>query len=187
MPIEIAKKSRTPANVITKDQKECIVMKKVEKKSILIWSLEDIQSFLLCILPIALIYYFFNEYLLLKKIVILLCFYYSAKCLLNLIKNPLHYRNFNFNITRDTIYIQKGGFTVTHDTIPIRRIQHVDIEQTFFSRFFDLYWLNVYTAGLDHSIGFLKEGEAKKLKTDIVNLLIGEGIEQDEQEKRSLY
>jgi uncharacterized protein len=162
-------------------------MLKVERKSIIIWSLEDLQLFSVRMAVIAFVYYFFHEYDFVLKIVILFSIYFTLNFLIEIILNPLRYRNFSFSIDGDSIKITKGGFTVQEDTVPIRRIQHVDIEQTFYSRFFRLYCLNIYTAGHDHSILFLKEHQAVELKTDIINLLIEGGIDQDEQEKRSLY
>ena len=162
-------------------------MQKVEKESIIIWSLEDLQYFLIRIVAIAIIHYFFNEYDIVHKILILGAVYYTWKFACEICLNPLRYRNFAFSMDTETIQTIKGGLTVQKNTIPIRRIQHVDIDQTFYSRFFDLYSLNIYTAGDDHYILFLTESKAEELKSEIINLLIEGGIDQDEKEKRSLY
>ena len=160
-------------------------MQRVEKKSIIIWILEDFQSFIIRMALIAVLYYFFHEYDFVLKIILLLAMYFTWNFLIWLIFNPLRYRNFRFSIDDDVIQTVKGGITIQHDTIPIRRIQHVDIEQTFYSRFFQLYCLSIYTAGHDHFILYLTERQAQQVKTDIVAKLIEEGIDQDEHEKRS--
>ncbi|WP_342514683.1 PH domain-containing protein [Sporosarcina sp. FSL K6-1522] len=160
-------------------------MQRVEKKSIIIWILEDFQSFIIRMAFIAVLYYFFHEYDFVLKIILLLAIYFTWNFLIWLIFNPLRYRNFRFSIDDNVIQTVKGGIIIQHDTIPIRRIQHVDIEQTFYSRFFHLYCLSIYTAGHDHFILYLTEQQAQQVKTDIVTKLIEEGIDQDEHEKRS--
>lgn len=162
-------------------------MQKVEKASVIIWSLEDVQYLLFRIVAIAIGYYFFNDYDIVRKILIIGTSYYILKFIYEICLNPLYYRNFTYSMDTEMIQTVKGGLTVQKNTIPIRRIQHVDIDQTFYSRFFDLYCLNIYTAGEDHAILFLTKLKAEKLKEEIINLLIEEGIDQDEKEKRSLY
>jgi membrane protein YdbS with pleckstrin-like domain len=162
-------------------------MKKIERKSIVIWWLEDLQLYLVRIAVLSIVYYFFRDYDFVTKIALLLAIYFIRDFLIDIILNPLRYRNFSFSIDDKSIRTSKGGFTVQQNIILIRRIQHVDIEQTFYSRFFQLYCLNIYTAGLDHSTLYLTEEQAEKLKTKLIDLLIERGIDQDEQEKRSLH
>jgi membrane protein YdbS with pleckstrin-like domain len=56
-------------------------------------------------------------------------------------------------------------------TIPFNRIQHCEIERSFFERLFNLSTLNVYTAGgsgSDISIPGLPPEDAQKLRTFII-------------------
>jgi len=65
--------------------------------------------------------------------------------------------------------------------IPFTRVQHVDIRQGLFERFFGLYRLNIYTAGgesSDLTIPGLPEHKAQRLKEYILR----ETIARDEEE-----
>ena len=160
-------------------------MQKVEKASIIIWLLDDLQYYVTRLFVIGLVYYFFQEYELMRKICILVTIYYIVHFLYEGIINIFYYKNFRYIEEKEKVQLIRGGLTVRHNTIPIRRIQHVNITQNFYSRLFNLYSIGIYTAGGYHSIQFIKKDVAEKLKENITRFLIEKGIDQDEQEKRS--
>lgn len=147
-------------------------MRKIDKKSIVVWLLEDFQYFFIRIIFFGIIYYFFREYILVQKIIFLFSLYFTALFIRDLILDSLRYRNFRYLITEPNVYVHKGGLTIYHETIPIHRIQHVDIEQSVYARFFQLYSLTIYTAGLDHTIEYLSKEQAERWKTYIISLLV---------------
>ena len=154
-------------------------MSNVDKKSIIIWSLETITNFAIIIFVTSIIFYFFHDYLFIKKAVILAYILSSLYFLSDIIMNPLYYRNFQYYINEDFLYIKKGGLSISETTIPLNRIQHVDISQSFYSRLFDQYAINIYTAGDSHSIAYLRKSEAEALKEKMVEYVKNIGVDID--------
>ncbi|MGG2083394.1 PH domain-containing protein [Lysinibacillus pakistanensis] len=159
-------------------------MQKVEKASIVIWLLSDLQYCIKRLLVILIAYYLFQDYEFVRKICILASMYYTVQFLYEGLMNIFYYKNFRYVEDEERIQTFKGGITIRHSTIPIRRIQHVSITQTFYARLFNLYSVGIYTAGDYHSIQFVKKDAAEILKENITMFLIEKGIDQDEQEKR---
>jgi membrane protein YdbS with pleckstrin-like domain len=91
----------------------------------------------------------------------------------------LLYENSRYHLNNEILFIKKSGVTSLESTIPLKRIQHVDIEQTLYSRFFNLYQLNIYTAGDKNNIGFIRKEEAESMKNDITEYLLGMSEEVD--------
>lgn len=149
-------------------------MKKVKKPSMIIWTLESFQFFIIRFAVLSAIFYFLNDYDLIKRITLLAIMYYTIILVIKLISHPLRYRNCRYLIDDTVIRINDGGFIISKDVIPIHRVQHVSIEQSFYSRFFGLYSLNAYTAGLDHCIEYLSMAEAESIKSHITVLIVNE-------------
>ena len=102
------------------------------------------------------------------------------KLLYELAMDPIIYRNTKYQLNEDTLIIRIGGLTVEETTIPLIRIQHVDIEQSFHSRLFGLYSLNIYTAGDTHSISYIKKEVADMLKDKLISVIADKGMKLDE-------
>ena len=154
-------------------------MNRVDKRSIMIWSLDDFQYYFIRMLVFGVIYYFFGEYGLVQKILLLFSIYFTITFIKEICINPLLYRNFMYLINDQMIHIYKGGLTSNHETIPIQRVQHVDISQSFYSRLFQLYSLTIYTAGLNHTIGYLPKEQAEQWKSYIIDLLVNKENKND--------
>ena len=85
------------------------------------------------------------------------------------------YKNLGYASDNESLVIKEGGLNVWETTIPLNRIQHIDIEQTYISRIFNLYELNIYTAGDSHSLGFIRQKEADILKESVLTAIGNEG------------
>lgn len=158
-------------------------MKNVDKRTIAIWNLQTVVKMVLFIAVTAMVFYFFHEYQFVRKIYfcsnILVILYFVWDILLN----PFYYNNSKYQLEEYVLYIKMGALTIQETTIPLRKIQHVDIGQSFFSRIFNLYSITIYTAGDTHSISYVMKKEADLLKTEIINYLIHDGVVIDEEER----
>lgn len=77
--------------------------------------------------------------------------------------------------SKDISY-KNGLFFMKTTTVPFNRIQHIEIDQGPFSRFFDLAVLTVFTAGNsshDIKIRGIKKQNAEKIKEFISNQIDG--------------
>ncbi|MBU5262188.1 PH domain-containing protein [Bacillus atrophaeus] len=155
-------------------------MAKVDKKSITIWSLETLTPVLISELIAAICFYFFTEYSFISKLCILVFIGGFLYLMWDCLQNVLLYRWYEYRLNEDTLYIRKGGFSISETLIPFKRIQHIDIEQTFYSRLFNLYQVGIFTAGDTHSIGYLGKEEASELKDTLLDYLISIGVDIDE-------
>ncbi|MBD8070663.1 PH domain-containing protein [Bacillus sp. PS06] len=143
-------------------------MKRVEKETVMIMSLQDVQRSLLFLLIIGVGLYFFGEYELVQKGLVIATGFVIFFLIKELIYNFLAYRHSYYEISEDTVHIKGGGFSVWETTLPISRIQHLDVSQSFYARFFDLYSLNIYTAGDDHDIKYLKKDPIDSLHQELL-------------------
>lgn len=155
-------------------------MAKVDKKSITIWSLETLTPVLISELIATICFYFFTEYSFISKLCILVFIGGFLYLMWDCLQNVLLYRWYEYRLNEDTLYIRKGGFSISETLIPFKRIQHIDIEQTFYSRLFNLYQVGIFTAGDTHSIGYLGKEEASELKDTLLDYLISIGVDIDE-------
>lgn len=161
-------------------EREEFLVATVDKKSITIWSLETLTAVLISELIAAICFYFFNDYSFISKLCILVFIGGFLYLIWDCLQNLLLYRWYQYSINEDTLYIRKGGFSIRETTIPLKRIQHIDVEQTFYSRLFNLYQVGIFTAGDSHSIGYLGKEEAFKLKKALLDYLIKIGMDIDE-------
>ncbi|WP_456364219.1 PH domain-containing protein [Priestia aryabhattai] len=167
-------------------------MKKLDKKSITVWNLETLFFTAIYVAGATIIFYFLNDYNLIRKLYVIVTIVLVANCLLDICLNPYTYRNRIYNLTKDTLYIQESGLTVRETkhptnrfseygvttrnvTIPLRRIQHIDMEQSLMSRLFNLHQINIFTAGNFQTIAYLNKEEADKLKETIMSYIIEMG------------
>lgn len=155
-------------------------MTKIDKKSITILSLETTIKTLIYLAVTSLIFYFLNEYILITKVYYLSLIVAPLFIIEALFLNPLYYKHYHFKLTETILYIKKGKLSVREATIPLKNIQHVDVEQSFISRFFHLYQLKIYTAGDTHSIAYIKQDVANDLKDRIVQYLVNVGADINE-------
>ncbi|KRT93066.1 MULTISPECIES: PH domain-containing protein [Bacillus] len=155
-------------------------MGKVNKKSVAIWNLETLSIVLIFELVASFCFYFFNEYDFIKKLCLLVIIGGLLYFLWDCVQNSLLYRWYKYTLNDDSLFIRKGGFSVSETMIPLKRIQHVHVEQTFFSRLFNLYQVGIFTAGDSHSIGFLDKKEASELKEALLDYLVSIGVDIDE-------
>lgn len=155
-------------------------MERIEKRSIAVWSISSIQTSIIQLLIVGVIYYFFNSYSFVKTSGHILFVFIILKLLYELVMDPIIYRNTKYQLNEDTLIIRIGGLTVEETTIPLIRIQHVDIEQSFHSRLFNLYSLNIYTAGDYHSISYIKKEVADTLKDKLISVIANKGMKLDE-------
>lgn len=152
-------------------------MKKISKKSRTVWLLSNIAISIGIVILASIIFYFFKEYELIKKSYFLTLSAVTVLFLKETILNSLAYKVTRYQLTVEYIWTKKGHIFIQETTIPLKRIQHVDIEQTFFSRLFNLYQINFYTAGDSHSLAFLKKEEAELLKDSIVQFVTKMGVD----------
>lgn len=168
------------------------LMKNVDKKSITVWNLETLFFTVIYGIAATIIFYFLNEYNLIRKLYVIVMVVLVANCVLDICLNPSTYRNRKYNLTKETLYIQESGLTVretkyptnrfseygvtTRDvTIPLRRIQHIDMEQSLLSRLFNLHQVNIFTAGNFQTISYLNKEEAHQLKESVISYMMDMG------------
>jgi len=169
-----------------------VVMKNVDKKSITVWNLETLFFTAIYAVMATIIFYFLKDYNLIRKLYVIVMVILVANCFLDICLNPFTYRNRKYNLTKDTLYIQESGLTVRETkyptnrfseygvttrnvTIPLRRIQHIDMEQSLLSRLFNLHQVNIFTAGNFQTIAYLNKEEAHKLKESVISYIMEMG------------
>ncbi|MGF7535183.1 PH domain-containing protein [Bacillus mexicanus] len=157
-------------------------MRNVDKKSIVIWNLETITSISFKLIIASVVFYFFIEYEFIKKAYYLIVAGGILYLFWDLLLNPFDYKNHKYNLDLDEniLHLRKGSLFLKESTVPLKRIQHVDVSQSFFSRFFNLYEINIYTAGDTHTIGYVNKNISYQLKDNITNYLMSAGAEIDD-------
>ncbi|WP_413513845.1 PH domain-containing protein [Myroides odoratus] len=80
----------------------------------------------------------------------------------------LNYRNFYFHIEKETdsFVVQKGIFNKTKTTIQLRKIQQVNINQSFINKI-----LNIYSIEVDSAGSSVKEGVIKSVSHEVAQAL----------------
>lgn len=80
----------------------------------------------------------------------------------------LNYRNFSFHIEKETdsFVVQKGIFNKTKTTIQLRKIQQVNINQSFINKV-----LNIYSIEVDSAGSSVKEGVIKSVSHEVAQAL----------------
>lgn len=80
----------------------------------------------------------------------------------------LNYRNFSFHIEKETdsFVVQKGIFNKTKTTIQLRKIQQVNINQSFINKI-----LNIYSIEVDSAGSSVKEGVIKSVSHEVAQAL----------------
>lgn len=155
-------------------------MNKIDRNSKIIWNLESLQRFFMFFVGIGIIYFFFGEIKWVWRL-LLVCFLYILFTFIkDLISHHFVYKNAAYQLSDEILLIKNGGLIRHENTIPLNRIQHSDIEQSFYSRIFDLYALNIYTAGDSHTIEYIKKEVADELKDKIIKSITKES---DKNEK----
>lgn len=155
-------------------------MKRVSKKSINIWHLEDSLSIFVILLIATIVFYFLGDYKLVKKTYYLTITLSLLRLIWELSLNPLLYRHMSYEIQDNSLFIKSGAISVSEAIIPFNRIQHIDTEQTFFSRMFNLHSVNIYTAGDTHTISYLSRMEADILKDKMIEYVADLEVHIDE-------
>lgn len=103
-------------------------------------------------------------YIILLFFGVLLFYYY-----INFLNRKYVLRNYD-------ISYKKGVFYKSTTTVPFNRIQHIELDEGLFSRFFKLATLNIFTAGAngtDLSIKGLSKENAIKIKKSITKKING--------------
>lgn len=155
-------------------------MRKISKKSIKAWNLESGFSFLITNAIVITVFYFFKQYDFISKVCYFIFAVSTFLFVKDLVLNPLRFKNTNYLLENEIMYTKEGSISIKETTIPLKRIQHVDIEQSFYSRLFNLYKLNIYTAGDSHNITFLDKTDAELLKGEIVEYIANMGVDVSE-------
>lgn len=172
-------------------------MKNVDKKSITVWSLESLSTTLIYAFIGSVIFYFLRDYNVVKKLYIIGMALLLTNFLLDICLNTFTYRKRFYQLTDETLYIQKAGLTarettyptnrfykngltIRNVTVPLRRIQHVDMEQSLISRLFNLYQVNIYTAGNFQRVAYLSKEDAINLKDSLISFAVSTGEKIDE-------
>lgn len=86
------------------------------------------------------------------------------------------FRRRKYLVRNKDISYKNGLFLMKTTTVPFNRIQHIEINQGPFSRFFDLAILSIFTAGNsshDLKIRGIKISEAEKIKEFISSKIDG--------------
>ncbi|MFS0881125.1 hypothetical protein [Metabacillus niabensis] len=86
-------------------------MKRIEKQSIAVWSLSSLQTSIMQLLMVGVIYYFFNDYSFIKTSGHILFIFIVLKLLYELVMDPIIYRNTKYQLNEDTLIIRIGGLT----------------------------------------------------------------------------
>ncbi|MEN1967735.1 PH domain-containing protein [Lentibacillus sp. N15] len=146
-------------------------MQKVHKKSIVIWMIESIVDKLLLGVILGLALYFLREYDVLRKIIYLTIIYVGLHVLVQLISSPVRYKNRLYMLEEESLFINDGVFILSKTAIPLKKVQHVAVEQTFASRFYDKYSVHIFTAGDDHHIEFINQDDAEQLRDKLISYL----------------
>ncbi|MFS0781953.1 PH domain-containing protein [Bacillus sp. 1P06AnD] len=155
-------------------------MTNVDKGSTIIWILEAIKSSIIPIIVASGAAYLFRETDFLLFAILLYLVYKIYDMLLEIILSPFKQKNTSYQVIEHFLYVRKGGLSKKEYTIPLKKIQHYDVEKTFFSRFFDLYSLSIYTAGDAHYIEYIKLSEVNKLKEPITKYVLSKEADIDE-------
>ncbi|MFP7486268.1 PH domain-containing protein [Priestia filamentosa] len=155
-------------------------MKRVSKKSISVWHLEDSQGILGFALAATVGFYILRDYELVKKAYYVTLLLSGLKLIWELFQNPFLYRHMAYAIQEHSLCITSGAFSINEAVIPFNRIQHIDTEQTFFSRMFKLHRVTIYTAGDSHTISYLPKEEAEALKDKMIEFVANSGVRIDE-------
>jgi len=120
---------------------------------------------------IGVIYFFFGDIKWVWKLLLIGLLYILYNLITDLISHHFAYKNSEYQLSDEILFIKNGGLIQYENTIPLNRIQHSDIEQSFYSRIFDLYALNIYTAGDRHTIEYIKKDVADDLKDKIIKII----------------
>lgn len=146
-------------------------MEHVEKQTLHIWNLGDIKSWFLYVLAIGVAYFFLHDYNLIEKACYIAWIFYTFRLGMDIFHNFLQFKNKRYEITEEYIRLTNDGWWKDEDVIPIQNVQHTNISQSTFSRFFNLYRLTIYTAGDTHTIAFIQKEKADTLKAYILKCL----------------
>lgn len=158
-------------------------MNKIERKSKIIWNLESLQTFLLFFVGIVIIYFFFGDIKWVWKLLVIGSLYLFFNIIRDLISHHFAFKNTEYELSNEILYIKNGGLIKYENTIPLNRIQHSDIEQSFYSRIFNLYAINIYTAGDTHTIEYVKRDVADELKDKIIKIITKVTVEHEEEKR----
>lgn len=137
-----------------------------------IWSLRIFIRFFINSLIIFLVEYFFLEPNF--KWPLIIGILPGSILLLGILRSLIiphfRYKYWQFDVRDTEIYFEYGIFTRIKTLVPYSRIQHLDIQQTFFERMMHLSSLIIYTAGssgADISIPGLPEEYAEALRDEL--------------------
>lgn len=99
-------------------------------------------------------------------------FYYILLSVFLIFIFLVRYQSFfqrKYGIREYDIVYQKGWLLKTIEVFPYKRIQHVELEEGVISKFYQLYSINLYTAGdSELTIHGLSKEEATKIKNLIL-------------------
>jgi uncharacterized protein len=105
-------------------------------------------------------------------IVLLIYGVLSFFILLSVLYSWYYYRLLKYALREKDITLKEGVIFLSSTTMPFSRVQHVEVNQSFFQRYFKISTLLLYTAGgtgVDLSIKGLEEDKAEKIKSFIIN------------------
>ncbi|WP_242141971.1 MULTISPECIES: PH domain-containing protein [unclassified Bacillus cereus group] len=148
-------------------------LQKVDKRTIKIWNIGDTIKFLIFTAFIVVVQYILKDYKFVQKLCLVGYFANVGLYIQNIFFNYLLFKNKLYKITEENICIYKKGIINEEIRIPIFRVQHMNISQTYISRWFELYELTVYTAGDCNTIGFISKEAADDIMQQVQQFLRG--------------
>ena len=158
---------------------------KVEKSSITLWLIDDVKDVIWKAIILVILYAVFKlgDILLLTSPGLISIYkiymgYSILRFIVDIIVTFLTYKNTRYFYNEEEIFLKKGGLTVSETYIPLKRVQHLEVTQTFFSRMFKLAEVEFYTAGDNHTLQYLQKEKAMDLKNYIIERV---------QQKESVY
>lgn len=98
------------------------------------------------------------------------------------VTSNIGFKRKGYAIREKDLMFKKGVLSTTTTIIPFNRIQHVAINEGFFSRMYNLTELQIYTAGGSSSdvyIPGLQKEVAEKIKILLLNIITSESLVED--------
>lgn len=97
--------------------------------------------------------------------------------LINALLSPLSYESYSYCVNGLFIKVKRGVLIKSEKDIPLKRMQHIELNQTIGSRMLKKHSVVIHTSGGSTSISFLSLEEARELRETLLEV-----VEKDELE-----
>lgn len=96
--------------------------------------------------------------------------FFIALLVLTLFSASLIYKRWRYRITDDYIETQSGLLFVNSAIIPVKRVQHIVVEEGPILRAYNMANISIHTAATEHEIPILAKEEALRVRNRIAEL-----------------